>query len=92
MIKQNYIDILKKQREDLLWRRDSLNFLQKLFYRKYTDWVMTDEINKYSRQEYLTDYGHSFKEPIGKPSIVTKQISVRMKLSDGEIEINETIV
>jgi len=92
MIQQKYIDALSKERKDLLWRRDVSNFFQKLFYRKYTDWIMTDEVNVYSRQEYLTDCWHSFKEPVGKPKTITKQVSVRMKLSDGEIEVNETEV
>lgn len=88
MIEQRYIDILKKEKEDLLWRKESLNFFQKLFYKKYTDWIVTDEVKVYSLQQYVTD-GLSFKDPVGKPRNITKQLEIRMRLKDGKIEINE---
>lgn len=84
MIKQQYLDILNKQREDLLWRKDSENFFLRLFYRKYTDWVMTDEIKQYQSQSYYEG------QKLGEPKFYKKQVSVRMKLSNGDIEVKET--
>lgn len=89
MIEQRYIDILNEQRQDLLDTKKNINFFRKLFFRKYTDWIVTDKVKYFSRQEYITDYYETFKSPVGKPRNITKQVELRMRLKDGQIEINE---
>lgn len=55
MIEQRYIDILSKQKEDLLSQKRGLNFFQRIFFRKYTNW---------ERQEYMNDPWNQIRTPI----------------------------
>jgi hypothetical protein len=51
---------------------------------------MTDEVNHYTQQEVImSHYDPFFREPIGDIKNITKQVSLRMKLKDGKIEIHE---
>ena len=87
MIEQKHIDILSKQKEDLLSKKRNLNFFQKIFFRKYTDWIVTDEIenwvNTRKRYNYYDECWEIFKKTPFK-----KQVELRMRLKDGRIERN----
>lgn len=85
MVKQKYIDILLKQKDELLEQKNKLGFFGKLFFRNYTDWVLTDTvkiIDKYWSPDGVTKVG----EPYGSFEV---QVEIRMRLSNGEIEINK---
>ena len=80
MIKQKYIDILSKQKEDLLKIKSGLGFWKRFTYRWYTDWVITDEVKDYCSQTYCVEPGFPTDTgvPIGKPKYYSKQVFLRM--------------
>ena len=82
MIAQKYINILDKQRLELIEQKKSANFFTKLFFRKYTDWILTDIVETLVYQNY-THYGYKIGDPHGEHDV---QIQIRMKISNGEIE------
>jgi len=85
MIEEKYIDNLSIQRQNLLTVKKDLNFFKRLFYRKYTDWIMTDEIKSYT--------GPYLQQPTKiSEKNYNKQVSLRMRLSNGRIERQETII
>ena len=85
MIKKQYIDILLKQKNELLEQKNSLSFFGKLFFRKYTDWVLTDTVKIIDRY-WSPDGVTKVSEPYETYDV---QLEVRMKLSNGELEINK---
>ena len=88
MIEQRYIDILSKEKELLLSQKRGLNFFRRIFFRKYTDWIVTDEIENWTSQEYISSYYDWEKIPIGEEKHYKKQVELRMRLKDGKIERN----
>jgi hypothetical protein len=85
MIKQEFIDKAFSQRETLLAEKNKLGFLQKLFFRDYTDWVITDEIFEFERQVYY----RSTSNPIGPPRTHEERTLIRLRIEDGLMDIKK---
>jgi hypothetical protein len=80
MIQQRYIDVLKEQRKKLLEEKQKQNFISRLFFRKYTDWLVTSE----TKEMVVAMYYAGVKINEGNP--YTKQLKLRMRLKDMNIE------
>lgn len=84
MIDKKYVEICSKQKEKLLEEKKKLGFFKRMFFRRYTDWVLTDVVNSWKNQKYIR-YGGEI-EKYGDPSYYKTQLSIRMKLSNGSIQ------
>ena len=84
MIDKETSEILYKEKERLLEEKSKLGFFKRLFFRKYTDWILTGNIVTYKSQEY--DITSGFKEPVGNPKYTQYQESYRMRLKDGSVK------
>jgi len=91
MIEQKYIDILSKQKEDLLSQKRNLNFFSKIFFKKYTDWIVTDIIENWVNTRKCYNYYDECWE-IFEEIPFKRQVEFRMRLKDGKIEKDSFIV
>ena len=87
MINQEYINQASEQRKSLLQEKSKLGFFGKLFFRSYTDWVITNEVGTYEVKTFESYYGNV--KQIGQTQEYDKQTLIRMRLNDGELEVKK---
>jgi hypothetical protein len=89
-----WISILSSQRNELLKDKKKLKFWGRLFFRRYTDWIKTNEIKKYTKVVYIPEGNILFFDvPIRRHTYVEKyEVWAKGNLKNGEISYKENFL